>query len=324
MDPDVGSAEAPLLKVKIIHFPAGGTSIGLLAQHGVVDAESAIQFMVQWSRIHREKGFDPVPQHDRTSFLDTLEHGDVEFGDDKTPPAGANLFCTPAGAPPSPPAFARHMKSIMGEKQSARAAIIPFTRAICAQWKAAANVGLPEGEFVSTDDIITARCWQALCVMRCKQVGVPRDSRELETTCNRAWNFRLRTRPALGAQYFGNAVGGVHTKMKVGELLSMTPAEVALKLRASLNAVSSQDVAARGKWMRARHAEGATTKQCWDENALSFVVSSWNFRWEDVKFVDDSTPPPDHGAIVPVVAVIVPRAQNDGFSAIRFRADDDC
>ena len=55
--------------------------------------------------------------------------------------------------------------------------------------------------------------------------------------------------------------------MKVGELLSMTPAEVALKLRASLNAVSSQDVAARGKWMRARHAEGATTKQCWDENA---------------------------------------------------------
>ena len=41
--------------------------------------------------------------------------------------------------------------------------------------------------------------------------------------------------------------------------------------------------------------------------------------------MDDSTPLCyDHGAIVPVVAVIVPRAQNDGFSVYVSGPDDDC
>lgn len=326
MDPDTGSAEQPLLKVKIISFPAGGTSVGILAQHGAVDAESAIQFMIQWGRVHRDLGFDPVPQHDRVGFLDALDHGDVvAFGDAISPPPRSLLRSVPAGTPPSPPAFAKHMKAIMGDPKAARAAVVPVNKETCARWKAAANTGLPEGKFVSTDDIVTARTWQALCAIRCAQLGIPKDSQDVETTCARAWNFRLRTTPPLGAQYFGNATGNVHTQMKVGALLAMAPAEVALALRASLQACSSQDVAARGKWMRAQHAEGATAKMPWDENAMTFVVSSWNFSWESVRFLGDTAPFCfDHGAIVPVVAVFVPRAQQDGLNVYVSGPDDAC
>jgi hypothetical protein len=35
----------PLLKIKLTSFAGGGTAIGLLAQHGVVDAESIFAFM---------------------------------------------------------------------------------------------------------------------------------------------------------------------------------------------------------------------------------------------------------------------------------------
>lgn len=49
MDPDVGSPDAPLLAIKITTFATGGgTAVGLLAQHGVVDAEAMVMFMTHW------------------------------------------------------------------------------------------------------------------------------------------------------------------------------------------------------------------------------------------------------------------------------------
>ena len=48
-----------------------------------------------------------------------------------------------------------------------------------------------------------------------------------------------------------------------------------------------------------------------DAKALTFIVSSWNFAWEDAAF--DAAPLAfDHGAIVPIVAVLVPRPKADG------------
>ena len=314
MDPDAANPDAPLLKVKIISYPAGGTSVGILVQHGVCDAESAIQFMIQWSRIHKSQGFSPVPMHDRAEYLETLDHSNVLFGGPGEPPAGSLMTNVPAGASPSPPAFARHMNSIMGDPAQARAVIVPCPRLICTNWKAAANAGLADGAFVSTDDIVSARCWQALCSMRCQQLGVSMDSQDIVTTCNRAWNFRKRISPPLPEGYCGNAVSGVFTQMTVGSLLAMSPAKVALKLRSSLQKTSSHDVAARGKWIQARMKEGGTPKQIWDEHAFTFIISSWNFPWEEVDFAGSTPICFDHGAIVPVVAVLVPRAKKDGLN----------
>jgi hypothetical protein len=45
MDPDPASTESPVFKVRITTFPAGGTSIGILFSHGVMDGEGMIGFM---------------------------------------------------------------------------------------------------------------------------------------------------------------------------------------------------------------------------------------------------------------------------------------
>ena len=48
-----------------------------------------------------------------------------------------------------------------------------------------------------------------------------------------------------------------------------------------------------------------------DAKALTFIISSWNFAWDAAAF--DSAPIAfDHGALVPVVAVFVPRPKADG------------
>jgi hypothetical protein len=75
-------------------------------------------------------------------------------------------------------------------------------------------------------------------------------------------------------------------------------------------------VAARIKWLNERYQEGASAKTIFDKNAMTFVISSWVFNWEGVNFVGDESGVPtyfDHGALTPIVAVIVPRGQKDGF-----------
>lgn len=66
--------------------------------------------------------------------------------------------------------------------------------------------------FVSRDDVVTARAWQALCAARVAQLGLGEDSEEV-TTCSRAWNFRSRTEPPLGAGYCANAASQVNTEL---------------------------------------------------------------------------------------------------------------
>ena len=65
MDPDAGSPEAPLVALKITSFEGGGTAIGMLAQHGVVDADAQIAFVRAWSLAYRGLPVEPAPDHDR-------------------------------------------------------------------------------------------------------------------------------------------------------------------------------------------------------------------------------------------------------------------
>ena len=327
MDPDKMKAEEALFKVKIITFPAGGTSIGILAQHGVVDAESIIDFMTQWSRIHTNLGLDPIPNHDRCSIVDALDSGEVAYGDANNPPQlHWNMQNVPVGENIMP-AFAPCMPKIMGDAKLARSCIVPLTKDVCQAWKEAANEGLSENQFVSTDDVLTARIWQGLCEMRCKQLDIATDNETILTTCNRACNFRKRTEPPLGKGYCGNATTSICTTMTIKQLLSSKPSIIALQLRTDLHAVTSLHFAARVKWLKARHQEKANPTTIWDKNAMTFIVSSWNFAWEQVNFTGDDSGTPfcyDHGCLVPVTAVLVPRAKQDGMNVYVSGPDDLC
>ena len=121
------------------------------------------------------------------------------------------------------------------------------------------------------------------------------------------------TEPPLGSRYCGNGVTQVWTELTVKQLLSMPVEEAALRLRESLRAFRHETVADHARWLRERQLEGCRTVQQFDAQALTFVVSSWNFDWEGVDFNAPAVCY-DHAAHVPVVAVMVPRPKGDGLN----------
>ena len=242
MDPDSGDPEAPLLSIKITTFPSGGTAIGILAQHGVVDGDAEIAFMRCWSQLFRglEEPTTP-PRHDRCAALEALEVGEEGVPDDDAErPAGMKTQLLQPGEKPQPPAFMSLLPTIGGSD----VCVVPFSKAALAEMKQAASVGLPAGAFVSTDDVLLAHVWRAQVRVRCAQLGLPEDG-DATSTVLRAWNFRSRTAPPLGGGYCANGVDQAATEMPVRDVLSLSVSEVAQRLRATLLALSSASVAAR-------------------------------------------------------------------------------
>ena len=91
----------------------------------------------------------------------------------------------------------------------------------------------------------------------------------------------------------------------------MRPSAVARRLRADLQALTPQAIAARTAWLRDAQRRGCATRQRFDAHALTFIVSSWNFGWEGADF-GGAPIRFEHGAFVPIVAVLVPRPNADG------------
>jgi hypothetical protein len=132
MDPDPASTESPLFKIRITTFPAGGTCIGVLFSHGVMDGEGFIGFMNQWARVHRKEEISPAPIHDQCkSMWDALDAGDVAFdGGPDQPPPNFEYLSVAAGEKWMPP-FAPHMPVLMGDPTQLRTSITPFTKNMC-------------------------------------------------------------------------------------------------------------------------------------------------------------------------------------------------
>lgn len=303
MDPDQFRPEAPLLSVKITLFASGGTAVGILAQHAVIDGHAMTMFMRNWSYVFRGLPLSPTPTHNR-SAVNALSTGAMELGEKpdvfkiKSVPAGQQLV----------PEFAGVMPKINGPQ----VCIVPLSASMVAKFKAEASVGLTADQYMSTDDVVTAHVWRALCMMRIAQIGLPSDSCEV-TTCSRACNIRRRTAPPLGDGYCANGVSQVFTDLKVHELLSMTPSTVALRLRASILASTPDVIAAQAQWLLKEQQAECSTKMIFDQKALTFVVSSWGFDWQGANF---NAEPAffDHGAHVPIVSVLSPRPQGDGIN----------
>ena len=309
MDPDTGSPEAPLFAVRITIFPTGGTALGVLLQHSIADADALMAFMRSWARAFRRLPPGPTPCHDRSCVaalsLDP-EHGPPAGG---RPPGCEWAKVVPPGES-SPPEFVGVLPCIAGPQ----ACIVPLPRATLVAWKTAASLeaALPEGEFLSTDDVVTARVWQALCAMRCTQLGLPVDS-DLPTAVYRACNVRTRTDPPLGPGYFGNGATQVCSGLTVRQLLASPVSEVARQLRTALLVFDAQAISTLAQWQHRQQDVGCTTTFTFDPHALTFIISSWRFDWEGVDF--GAKPLAfEHGALTPVVTVFTPRPQDDGLN----------
>ena len=303
MDPDPMTPEVPLFAVRITHFASGGTVIGVLMQHLVMDGISVVNFMANWSQLFRVVPLQPLPNHDRSTVLDEL----AASADTTKLGAFGHYAVLPVDETgPPPPAFAGVMPKIAGPA----VCMVPFNNNTLQQMKQAASVDMPDGLFVSTDDVLTATVWKAMCTMRCAQLDLAADSTE-PTTVSRACQFRQKTVPPLGAGYCGNAVGSVCTQLPVCDLLAMSVQAVALKLREDISGVTSEVVGAGAQWMREQQQAGGKISPDFDPLALTFVFSSWCFDWESANF--NALPIRfDHGALVPIVCTFSTRPSRDG------------
>lgn len=137
------------------------------------------------------------------------------------------------------------------------ACAVPVTASRLERLKASASRDL----LTSRDDLVTARSWQALCAMRCAQLGLPEDSDET-TTLSRAVNFRKRARPRLLAGLFANAACQARTRLSMRELLSSSTAAVAARLGADLRALAPTDYERWGCWLNAQQRAGNDDAEC--------------------------------------------------------------
>ena len=60
----------------------------------------------------------------------------------------------------------------------------------------------------------------------------------------------------------------------------MPLAAVALRLRDSVQALTSKVIAQRGTWLRRVQQDGGKALPVFDANALTFIISSWGFDWQ--------------------------------------------
>ena len=125
----------------------GGTAIGVLVQHAVLDVDALVAFMANWSRVFRGLPVDPKPDHERLSVarLHVLDGR----GDDE-PPKGFKMRVIEPGAPAAP-----EFQPVLASISGGRACVVPFDSSTLEQLKAAAMREVPAGSFVSTDDVLT-------------------------------------------------------------------------------------------------------------------------------------------------------------------------
>ena len=377
MDPDAYATAPPLVSLRITHFAGGGTAIALLAQHAIMDAEADMDFMSSWAQMYRAAEGASLaaacaslaPDHSRGDAFASItttgqdlpakEEGgedavlpalDFESGSDAqlgAPPPGLEGTRVIAHGEQHIPAFAHLLPRIAGDA----ACVVPFTAAQLDAIKASAVAELAAdgtsrttsseaGEWISTDDALTALVWRALFAMRSEQLDLNTATMATTTTLMRAVNLRRRIAPPLSSGFCGNAVMNLATRCAAstfgggaadgagaagaGAPSRLCLGAVAAKLRRDLTAGSSDSVIrAHAAWVdRAHNVANARVKFAHDADGLTFVVSSWRCDWERVVFANSSAVDADedhgvplcfdHGALAPIVANFTSRKGGDG------------
>merc|ERR1712007_258401 len=134
-----------------------------------------ITFVRNWSRTYRGLELDPAPIHERHSATSSTaaEKPDV-FEDEVYGPgeAAGEQFV---------PGFMSAMPKIAGPQ----VCVVPFPQSKLQALKASASTGLAAGQFISTDDALTAHAWRAMAAVRCSQLGLTTDCEDV-STCIRA------------------------------------------------------------------------------------------------------------------------------------------
>merc|ERR1719375_755957 len=260
--------------------------------HGVIDGDAMMAFVRNWARLSRGLGPEAPVDHERLAPGLGFREGEREG--ESGPGTGAaaatvedmtQFWKTLAPGAPNIPEWAAVAHLVIGNPATYTVCVVPFRSAALVALKTQTLGPLAATETeafcASTDDVLTAHVWRALCAFRLQQLGLGGpDSDALMTTCARACNVRARTTPKLGPGYCGNGTTTVWTRMPALDLAARDSAaqlgDVARRLRGTLTAQGSPEaIAAEAQRQAREHTDGAKTAPRLDQHALTFVLSSW-------------------------------------------------
>jgi shikimate O-hydroxycinnamoyltransferase len=203
-------AKRPLLIVRLTRFEHGGAALAVRSSHAVTDGHGFYDFMLAWAAEHQRRPY-PSPSQSR-DVLDAI-------GKDE-PSAATNPRFEVLG----PATLVLFIARLLWHERRFAHTTLRFGAEELASAKAAVMAELHDGQWVSTNDVLTARLWQAFAAATASQPG---DTNTLALVRT----LRELTDPPLGPDFYGNC--GALTLLSHGaqQLAAATPAELSLAIR---------------------------------------------------------------------------------------------
>jgi len=203
--PELVNVNGMAMAIKVTYLACGGCAIGVTIHHCFVDGDGFFYFMNCWAAMARGAPFVP-PMFDRSRFI----------GDAKNAPDHFPGFIPPF----------IHTDCV----------IKPFTMHLSASQldQLKKKVGTPpDGKWLSTNDIISAKLWRTL--VRAQNLAPEAESRFSIPT-----NGRERFRPPLPPSFCGNVVLTAVVTAQVKELLNESLVETAARIRQAINLITAE------------------------------------------------------------------------------------
>ncbi|KAL5549302.1 hypothetical protein UlMin_004533 [Ulmus minor] len=218
LDDSLPIHEMPLLLVQLTWFSCGGISLGLTASHAVVDGQSLLHFISEWTGLARGEPLKLAPFLDRKVLRAGNDH--------LHPPASPSLdlsFNLPT-----------LLSSEEETKPETTIAMLKLTKEEVEKLKKMAN----EGE----ETIIPAYTrYESLAghIWRCASKA-RKHKHEQPTALGVCASSRSRIKPALPKGYFGNAIFDVLATSTAGELMAKPLSYAASRIREAIETVTNE------------------------------------------------------------------------------------
>ncbi|KAL5549327.1 hypothetical protein UlMin_004558 [Ulmus minor] len=218
LSPNLPIHELPLMLVQLAWFSCGGISLGMTASHAVVDGQSLLHFISEWTGLARGEPLKVAP------FLDRKVLG--AGNDHLHPPASPSLdlsFNLPT-----------LLSSEEETKPETTIAMLKLTKEEVEKLKKMVN----EGE----ETIIPAYTrYESLAghIWRCANKA-RKHKHQQPTALGVCASSRSRIKPALPKGYFGNAIFDVLATSTAGELMAKPLSYAASRIREAIETVTNE------------------------------------------------------------------------------------
>lgn len=240
----VVNRDTPLVIIQLTHLAGGGSVLGVAVNHSLADAFSAAAFLASWSRLHRGQpalGQAAELSHDRRQFQALAQRADPNRA------RRSELFQVVSRMDQL-----RFYARLLAGSLRLQTRVLRLSEQEVQALKSAANAELSKpGQWVSTNDALTAHIWQQLSALR------DRPDASMESL---GLLFDVRRQLGLPASYFGNAVSNTLPTRSAQELRTLPLGQLAHHIRAEREKRTRDELYAELAFLEERRNAGQSRR----------------------------------------------------------------